>query len=437
VSTGSGPRRTVVRLGLLFLATALCCSRPSGKGPPPVTSRSPVGDPAINSNGAGGGPAIGVTTESSGRRHSVLGRVVNFGEMRATATLTDTPDAEITDPSTGTAVVLSVDSSLAGYRLSSGQAVWTGKGDGPCRHLALAGRHVYSACGDALYSFASESGERHIVDAGPDVRDPIVVDGGAGIASVHGDGRVSIYDSGNEHKVASRLLPEIARAMHPRVVATAGGVCAIGLGKRSGRLSYHAGCYDRGLEPRWTKWLPLKLTPDVQFGVAQLGPRYLVLDDQESVLDPSLPAGPGDGWVLRWTDGELTPSQHGTFATIESPNGTRLTPSPDIFSQTVRLDSVASNGAGFQRREAQVVSAGGRAYALVVNHAAGLAGVDTSTGQTLFLVPLRLGETWSLEVADGYPVVRTRFRNSWIATIHDPTSGTIVYRDERPRTPGR
>ena len=358
--------------------------------------------------------------------------------MKATVTLTDTPDQEITEPSTDVAVVLSVDARLSGYRLSSGQWLWTSKVDGPCRHLSLAGRMVYSACGDFLYSFVTDSGMHAIVDDGPDVRDPVVVAGGAIVASVRGGGRVSLYAAGSGEKVVSRVLPEIARAMHTRVMAdpAGGGVCAIGLGQRSGAMAYHAGCYDRALKPLWTKWLPLKLTPDVQFQVAQLGPRFLVLDDQESVLNPWLPGGPGSGWVLNWNDGELTPFKGDTFATVESPAGTRLRPQPDFFAQTAQFDSVAANGAPFPRRVAQVVSDHGRAYAIVVNRAAGLAGVDTTTGRTLFLVPLRLGDTWSLDVMEGYPVVRTEFTNSWIATVHDPETGATLYRDERPRTPG-
>lgn len=422
---------------LLYVLVVLSCSCRSGKPGPSALSRPVDKGAASPSKDVAG--SLSVAARRPAGRHAVLGRVVDFGEMRATVTLADTPDEEISDPSADVAVLLSVQSRLSGFRLSSGRALWTSKVDAPCRHLVLAGRRVYSGCGDSLYSFGSDSGKQNVVDAGPDVRDPVLVDGGAVIASVHGDGRVSLYSAGADQKLASKALPEIARAMHPRVLAApaGGGVCAIGLGRRSGRMAYRAGCYDRALEPLWTKWLPLKLTRDVQFEIAQLGPRYLVLDDQESVLDPSLPPGPGNGWLLRWKDGELTPFNGEAFATVESPDERPLTPLPDVFARTARLDSVASSGAPFRRREAEVVSTRDKAYAIVMNRAAGLAGVDRKSGRTLFLVPLRVGDIWSLEIIDGYPVVRTRFTSSWLATVHDPMTGAIVYRDERPRAPGR
>jgi hypothetical protein len=45
---------------------------------------------------------------------------------------------------------------------------------------------------------------------------------------------------------------------------------------------------------------------------------------------------------------------------------------------------------------------------------------------------MALGDSWSLELVGGHPIVRTRFRDHWVATIHDSTTGATLYRDSRP-----
>ncbi len=355
--------------------------------------------------------------------------------MRATDTLVDAPDDETTDATGDTLVVLLVDSTLRGFRLSTGQPLWQRVTAAPCRRLSLAGRNVYAGCGDKLLAFTAGHGAETVVDPGPGAGDPILLNDGATVASVHGDGQVVLYRVDNHQLIASKRMPELSRAFHRRVLAApaGGGVCVLGLvAAPSGRSVYRAGCYDDTLSALWTKPLPLKLAPEVPYDVRQLGPRYLVLDDQESVLQPTLPSGPGRGLILRWRDGQVTFFEDQTFATVEAPDGERLTSTPDVFARTRALGSVAANGAPFSRREAKVVSDQDHSYVVVVNRSAGLAGVERRTGRTLFLVPMALGDSWSLELVAGHPIVRTRFRDHWVVTIHDSTTGATLYRDSRP-----
>jgi hypothetical protein len=312
----------------------------------------------------------------SGERRVLLGRIVDLGEMRATDTLVDAPDDEITDVIGDTLVVLLVDSTLRGFRLSTGQPLWQRVTAAPCRRLLLAGRNVHAGCGDKLLAFTAELGAETVVDPGPGAGDPILIDDGAIVASVHGDGHVVLYGADNHQLVARKRMLELARAFHRHVLAApaGGGVCVLGLvAGPSGRSAYRAGCYDDTLSPLWTKPLPLKLAPEVPYDVRQLGPRYLVLDDQEAGLQPTLPLGPGRGFILRWRDGQVTFFEDQTFATIEAPDGERLTSTPEVFARTGALGSAAANGAAFSRREAKIVSDRDHSYVVVVNRSAGLA----------------------------------------------------------------
>jgi hypothetical protein len=47
-------------------------------------------------------------------------------------------------------------------------------------------------------------------------------------------------------------------------------------------------------------------------------------------------------------------------------------------------------------------------------------------------IPVGLGGT--LELAGGYPIVRTKLGVSekWRVTVHDPTTGRVLYEDHRP-----
>jgi hypothetical protein len=48
------------------------------------------------------------------------------------------------------------------------------------------------------------------------------------------------------------------------------------------------------------------------------------------------------------------------------------------------------------------------------------------------MVPVSLGGLAAIEIAGGMPVVRTLFDDRWVATVHDPTTGSVLYRDTRP-----
>jgi hypothetical protein len=134
---------------------------------------------------------------------------------------------------------------------------------------------------------------------------------------------------------------------------------------------------------------------------------------------------------MRWRDGQPYRFDDRTVATIEDGNGERLTLDSDVFALTRNLP--LQNPAQFLLREAKVVSDDNRAFALIANHATGLAGVDRATGHVLFLIPVSLSAVWNIDIAAGMPIVRTRDSARWIVTIHDPRTGVVVYRDARPR----
>jgi len=429
--------QAVLTVGLFCFGAGGCRSSKVGSSSGSDTDTGVAGD-------TGGFQARTATQQMDGSdanssvRHALLGRVVDLGEMKSLDTLADAPDEEVSDPSGDVAVLLSVDSRLSGFRLSTGKPLWTRTTEAPCRHLALVEHEIYSGCGDGLYAFAEDTGEQRVIERGPGMGDPIVTGGGRIVASIHEGGRISLFRAGTHARVGSKVVPELERAFRRDVLPgpDSHGICVLGLSAVAGRMFYRAGCYDDGLGRRWTKSLPLKVASDTQYEVRQLGPRYLVLDDQNSERESPLPAEPGPALVLRWKDGDVTLVHDQTFATIEDSSGERASPPPNVFVRTRELDSIASNGAGFPRREAEVVSDDQRSFAIIVNRAAGLAGVDRKTGRVLFLVPLRLGDTWSLELAAGHPVIRTRSVDSWRASIYSPTSGAVLYQDVRPRARG-
>lgn len=433
----ANPARAILSIGLLCLGGGC----PSSKGRPSLT-----GAPVVDADGRGQpSDQARVATKPPGKsdaassvRHVLLGRIVDFGEMKAVDTVADPPDEEVSDPSTDVAVLLSVDSALQGFRLSSGKLLWKRTTEAPCRHLSLVQHEILSGCGDSLYVLAEQTGEVSLIDPGPGVGDPVVTGDGQVIASVNDRGRVTLFRARSHTRVGSKVVPELDRAFHREVLPgpDGAGICALGLFASSGRLHYRAGCYDDAFGRKWTKSLPLKLASENQYEVAQLGPRYLVLVDQTSEREPPLPPEPGPTLLLRWADGDVTLTHDQTFATIDDSQGRRSSLTPDAFVRTRELDSISSNGAAFPRRQASVVSDEEHSYAIIVNRAAALAGVDRRSARVLFLVPLGLGDMWSLELASGYPVVRTRFTDHWRASVYSPNSGALLYQDVRPRTPG-
>jgi hypothetical protein len=370
----------------------------------------------------------------SAARRIWLGRLVDPEGWKVVRTLTEPPDEEITDVDGDVGVVRLKDMRIAAFRLSTGELVWQRVPFAPCRKLLLAGSKIYAGCGDQVVSYAVQSGEAKVVDAGPGAKTPLLA--GPFLVSPHEGGRVELYDSRTDKLRASQVLPELARAFHQYILANpvSDGVCALGLVVLSAnRLTYRAGCYDDRFRPQWTKALPMTLPHDPVYDVRQLGPRFLVLDNQYSVLDPSIKGGTPRGLLLRWRDGEVTQVHDQTPATFETPRGDRLIPDSDVFGKT---RSLVVEHEEIPLRQAQVDGDDRRTFALIANGATGLAGIDRATGRTLFLVPVALGGLWKLEMADGLPVVRTQFVDRWEITVFDPTTGRVVYRDARPLARG-
>jgi hypothetical protein len=160
-----------------------------------------------------------------------------------------------------------------------------------------------------------------------------------------------------------------------------------------------------------------------------------VLDDQDSTVESSSILGLGKGLVVRWRDGRAEPFTDKTFATVEDAAGARLRTDSDIFNLTRTL--APPDPMNLPRRFAKVVADRDRVFAVIVNGTTALAGLDRSTGHVLFLVPVSLGSVWTLQLEGGLPVIQSRFAHRWEVTIHDPATGGVRYRGERPRVRGR
>jgi hypothetical protein len=354
-----------------------------------------------------------------------LGRLVDLDTFQVLRTLADVPDEELTDLAAGIATLIPRSGDVTAFDLSDGTTRWYRATTAPCRHLVSTLRGAMSGCGDRVIRFGRADGAETIVDRGPHASDPIVV--GSTIVSPHEDGRINVYDADTGRLRASRVIPELARAYQSWTFGDGAGegVCVLGLAG----TTYSAGCYDRTLRRRWASRLPVPKRGAEPYDVRQLGPRLLVLDDQSSPNGRFDAPSVGAGVVLSWADGRSTPFSDGTFATIEDRSARRLRPDPDPFTNARLLPP---SGDFRDTRDALIVEDESRAFALIANGATALAGVDRSSGRTLFLVPVPVGRLWKLELANGMPVVRTRFDDHWVVTVHDRKTGTVLYRDARP-----
>jgi hypothetical protein len=293
-------------------------------------------------------------------------------------------------------------------------------------------------CGNRLVSYARADGSLDIVDPGPGVIQSVVTD--SLVASRHEDasrrdyGRVLLFDTATNKLLADKVPPELARSVHNLLIArlASPGVCVLGL-VASGRRHpiYRAGCYDAQLRAVWTKALPSGWSEHPIFDLRQEGPHYLVLDDQSTPLDSSR-GGTGRGVLVRWLDGQITELDDHTFATIEDQNGVRVS-AARVKEAFERVRGLASEHEGFDSAQAKVVADQRRVFALVRNGSTGLVGIDPSTGRALFVVPVPLGGVWALELAAGFPIVRTVLGDAWRASIYDPGTGRVLYRDQRVR----
>jgi hypothetical protein len=407
---------------MLLAAPATGC-----RGKSERAAEAAVATPSVAKNTGDTGPAS--ARRSPGPRWLLLGRLVDLGRFEIIQTLSEPPDQEVTLAGQDVGLVRLRDWRIQAFRLSTGERLWEVAPAAPCRNLVPARASVVAGCGDQVVSFALQTGKTTVIDSGSVALDPFVA--GDSIVSPHQDGRVDLFDVSTGRRRAARVLPELPRAFHRYLLPDPGsdGVCALGLISQSGKLmTYRAGCYDGRLAPRWSKSLPMHPPRDPIYDVRQLGPRFLVLDDQYSVLDPSLPPGPGRGYLVRWRDGQMTPFDDQTFATVENGAGERAAGENDPFRGTRDLSGSPAVG---QPRSAQVVSDDRRAFALITNHVSALAGIDRSSGETSFLVPVTVGAMAKLDVAEGMPVIRTELDNRWVATAHDASTGRILFQDAR------
>jgi hypothetical protein len=135
--------------------------------------------------------------------------------------------------------------------------------------------------------------------------------------------------------------------------------------------------------------------------------------------------------TVRLRDGTISEFADGTFASLEKRGGERVTAQAvlDLLRPPPRP---AWDHPGFAFRSARVAVDGERAYALIVNESTELVGVELSSGRVLFRVPVALGNAdWALELARGFPIIRSRSEREWRASIHDPSTGRVLYEDQR------
>jgi hypothetical protein len=392
--------------------------------------------------GAGVGAAprdAPAATGAAGRSlHLLLGRVVNLGTMTVERTPGErAPEAELSNHVADFGATLQRDGTVEALQLSTGVRLWSQTPDAPCRTIAHGGGHVYAACGQELLSFGSIDGAVSVVDKSG-VMQAFVA--GSRLVTRRNDGprnhgRVTLFDTATNKQLASKQLPELVRSLHPYLIPSgtaADRLCALGLFAAGGRPPvYKAGCYDGALARVWHKVLPADdVTPPL--GVRQAGPHHLLLDDQSTPIDPSTATKQGRGLVVRLRDGVITPFDDGTFAILENAAGDRL-PMQIEREMLAEVRRLRADSPRPSYREARCAAIGKRVFALVKNGSTGLVGVDAETSRVLFAVPVGLDQTYALEIAAGFPIVRTLFGDRWRASIHDPATGRVLYKDERPR----
>ncbi len=373
------------------------------------------------------------TARPAGGQRVILGRLVDLGAMRAVKTLTETPpDEELTTADEARAILLGCDGRLQGWDLARDGPAWTKGARVPCQHLVFGGGHVYAVCGDAFVSFRVGDGATQPLDTGRGVMEGVAV--GSLVAVRNSRGLMMLFDSATNNQVARKMLPELSRADYAELLASpaASGPCLVaheqGPKLRNG-WACRVGCYDRRLKPLWKRTISFPFDPETAYAmVRQAGPGHVVLDDQP----PGMPRrGQGRGVTVRLRDGEVSEFADGTFATLEKRDGELVT-ARAVLDLLRPPPKPAWDHPGFAFRSAHVASDADRAYALIVNESTELAGVELSSGRVLFRVPVALGNAvWTVEMARGFPIVRSRSEREWRASIHDPATGRVLYEDQR------
>jgi hypothetical protein len=382
------------------------------------------------------------TRVGSGRR-LVLGRVVDLATLKAVETPTaSVPREELTDPGSGVAIARLKEGGwgqVEAFSLATGKSLWRKAPPVPCDRLVLGRQRCYALCGDRLVSFALATGSEQVVDRGPGVQGSVIT--GSLLAS-YTRTRVSLIDLETQETRQSKRLAELAGADDPAIVPNpaAPGVCVygrfVGRGLRRG-WGFKMACYDGQLSSMWRRAVSFDISPGKAEDIyaltsemdRQAGPHHLVLSDQQEQDDTR-----STGVIVRWRDGQVTPVNDRVFATLEDSHGERIT-DPAALAVFAPPPGPTPEQETFGPSEASVRVDRNRAYVLSVNRGGALSAVDLVTRKIIFRVPISLGNGhWSLEVASGLPIVRTRFterRQRWRATIHDPDTGRILYEDER------
>jgi hypothetical protein len=382
---------------------------------------------------------------TSAARWLLLGRVVNLMPPHKEAGITDSaPEEESSDPGSDFGVLVTGRGELAAYRLSTKDRLWTRSFNLPCRSLVAVRGFVYAECDGQLRSFARGDGATKVLDRGPDVDQ--VVSGGGYLAVHHRSGVVAVFDGERQTVVARKPLAELLHAPaggQLLVSPVVEGWCVLGFSRTGARRqvwAYKLGCYDWRLSRLWSKAISFDLPPEANTtdsdplgAIRQDGPCRFVANDQP-LRYPG--RGRGKGIVVRWRDGAVEHFADHTFATIDQAGCERSTVPAvlNVFAMKVAPDPRQEE---FPISSAVVAQDGHRAFALIMDGATRLAGVDLAAQKVLFVTAVPLGAAaQKLDIVGGYPVVRTRFlgnpRQYWRASIHDPETGRVLYEDERP-----
>jgi hypothetical protein len=376
-------------------------------------------------------------------RRLLLGRVVNMSSMTAELNVTGTPpDEELTDESADFAAVMFLPETVKGIRLSSGSVLWTKELPPPCNLMAVAGRHVYVSCRSELISLSTTNGEAKQLDHDWDGYVSEVKGSGSVVIARFSTGIVTLFDAKTNERLARGPLRALARASgHRGIVVAPERICSYGLHwkrRRSTGWVLEVGCADWRLSTLWSKEIPFTLAPQEGQSVPepinvirQEGPHHLVLNTSMAKVNGE---EPGKSLLVRWRDGAILQADDHTFFTIEDARGERFV-EPAVLDEFTRpVCPHPGKTTSLTTRFARVASDGHRAYVLIIDDR--LVGIDLQTRRRLFnvVMPVGMALDFSLELVDGFPIVRTKLENPRItrASIYDPLTGTLLYDDARP-----
>jgi hypothetical protein len=345
-------------------------------------------------------------------RALLQGRLVNLTTMKAEATLTDRPpDLERNDLAGDFAVALLDDGRLQAFRLSTGQQLWSIPSHPPCEKMEL-GTQVYELCTGNLLAIPRSGGKPRVVDRDSELGQLLIFRGLIAVSNAREAAAIR-DDTGRPMRRTS-----LSRALGGGVlVATEGdGPCGVAVDDRQITM----GCWNAHLKSRWLRSFPMTAPPGEPLGfelVRQAGPYHVIIPDR----------------VISWRDGNVSREQ--AYATVEDSTGRRIDPAVVQEALSRPLPALAGQERLNPHPFAHVTADDRRAYVLSVNGAGRLVGFDRHDKRCLFAVPALLGSLVDdLELIAGHPVVRTKMAEGGQrqrVTIHEPTTGAVLYQDER------